>query len=272
MSAGGTVYVCPGRYQAQGTFGFAVVGTLRLIGAGADDDPTSNTILDAAGAGRVFTVNSGALVDLERLRFTGGTAIIAGGGILLNAQNAQGTTLRMTECTVSGNIVTAGNPSARGGGIAALGSATLEMTRCTFSDNHVAGNPALGGGISTTVATTLTDCLVEDNSADAFGGGLYVAGGTTTLAGTTQVRGNAAAFGGGIFVDAGALIAAESCQVTENTAAAPANGGGIYNDGGTVTLQGANPSPIVLDNCHENCAPADSVAKCSTDPPVSPCS
>ena len=67
------------------------------------------------------------------------------------------------------------------------------------------------------------------------------------------MRGNEAGHGGGIFIDDAMLVIAESCRVTENEAAAVGNGGGILTTMGTVTLQGVHPSPIVVNNCHENC-------------------
>jgi hypothetical protein len=142
------------------------------------------------------------------------------------------------------------------------------MTRCTVRDNHATdANLSDGGGIYAGGSTTLTDCLVEDNRAARDGGGLFVIyPGAVTLAGSTQVHDNAANFGGGIHIESGTLTIAETCRVTENTASAAGNGGGIYNSGGMVTLQGADPSPIVVNNCHENCAPLDSVAKCAATP------
>jgi hypothetical protein len=244
LAAGGTVYVCPGRYQENFTLDAAV----RVLGAGDGAGVATDTILTANGFGRVLQINPGAgLVALERLRITGGSAD-SGGGI-----NHEGTTLRLTDCTVSGNSAN------DAGGIHASSSTTLEMTRCTVRDNEAI---AAGGGIVANGNATLTDCLVEANSADNGGG--IVTGGPTALAGSTQVRGNAAEFGGGILVVVSSLIIAETCRVTENTADA-GQGGGIAKFGfGLVTLQGADPSPIVVNNCHENCGGL--VAKCAATP------
>jgi hypothetical protein len=158
------------------------------------------------------------------------------------------------------------------------------MTRCTVRDNHatdqVQGN---AGGIFTAWTTTLTDCLIEANRAGSLGGGLLVNGGTTTLKGTTTVQRNhadATAFssGGGLYVTNGGTVSIEeTCRVTQNTASAGgggiiAGGGGIFRDfAGRVTLLGADPSPIVVDNCPDNCLPTSSVPKCSAVPPAGPC-
>jgi hypothetical protein len=254
MDSGGTVYVCPGLYRG----GFELGAAVRVIGAGEGTDSASNTILDANDFGRVLRINSGVgTVELERLRITDGFAT-SGAGILLDLNS----TLRMTECTVSGN--TCNGP---GGGIGTLG--TLEMTRCTVRDNHAIGTTGHGGGIHVSGPTTLSDCLIADNHATDEGGGLHITSGSTmpkaVLTGSTQVRDNVAQFGAGIIVYS-ELVIAETCRVTENRASAPGNGGGINSSPGMVTLQGANPSPIVVDNCHENCA--GNVPGCA-DTPVS---
>jgi hypothetical protein len=262
-SNGGTVYICPGTYQHN----FALANLpngVTLIGAGEGDNSASNTILDAAGAGRVLNIFIGVgPVALARLRFTGGNTSTGGGaGIHHDAA-----TLRMTECTVSGNTTV----NKEGAGIAVSGNG-LEMTRCTVRLNHATGENGVGGGISTLKPIILTDCLIEDNHADSSGGGIYcdISVGTTTLAGSTRVRRNAADIGGGIFVGAfggaGALVIAETCRVTANMAIDTGSGGGIYRSNGTVTLQGASPSPIVVNNCYDNCFGLIPVPKCAALP------
>jgi hypothetical protein len=263
--AGDTIFVCPGRYRNTYTIDTAI----HVIGAGDGPVSTSNTILDADGTGRVLQIPFGTagLVELERLRITGGSVEQgtgsgeSGAGIL-----HQGATLRMTACTVNGNTADGGN--SLGGGILVASGATLEMLHCTVRANH-ATTGAAGGGFFSSGTLTLTDCLIEENDADSLGGGLWVNGGKTTLIGSTQVRDNDANQGGGMYISAGTLEIAETCRVTENRADAVGNGGGIFRFGGTVTLQGPDLSPIVIDNCEENCAPLNSVAWCSPDLPVS---
>jgi hypothetical protein len=246
LDVGGTVYVCPGTYQG----GFEIKEAVTVIGAGQEDDAASNTILDGNDAARVVQINPGTgTVELAQVCLTGGDAGVDEGGSAEDGGGVQhqGTTLRMRDCTVTGN--TAGD----GGGISSDAGTTLELTRCTLSESHSAGG---GGGISAGGTTTLTDCLIEGNDAP-FGAGI-VSEGLTTLAGSTEVRGNTANIaGGGILVGGGTLTIAETCRVTENTA-----GGGIFNQGGTVTLAGADPSPIVVDNCPQNCA-GNPVPKCA---------
>ena len=258
MEGGGTIYVCPGRYR--GTF-IATTG-VSLIGAGDGSAEATNTVLDANGRGRVLLINPGVgLVVLRRLRLTGGAAFGNGGGIA-----HLGSTLRMTECTVAGNTVT----NSFGGGLFVGGGSPLEMTRCTVRDNRVARGSnimAYGAGIATNGAMTLTDCLIEDNRVEnASAGGIAVFSATTRLEGSTTVQNNQADSGAGIYVGIGTLTIAETCRVTRN--GARTEGGGIRaTSPDRVTLQGTDdPSPIVVDNCRDNCFPASWVARCAATP------
>jgi parallel beta-helix repeat protein len=254
LNAGGTVYVCPGTYQG----GFTIDAAVTVIGAGEGESAASNSILDGNGTARVVEISDGTgTVELAQLRLTGGAPEDdEGGGI-----RHQGTTLRMTDCTITGNTAN-GN---LGGGIFSDTGTSLELTRCTVSENHAFQSH--GGGIATLGTMTLTDCLIERNDA-VLGGGILCEG-LHALAGSTAVRGNVASGAGGIYVNGGTLTIAETCRVTENTAGLAGNGGGIFLSAGTVALEGADPSPIVVDNCHENCAgrPVPKCAPGGTCPP-----
>jgi hypothetical protein len=277
------LYVCPGRYQSPPNphpitpelhRGFLIgqAGkTLTIIGAGQGDDPARDTILDAIVTGtdhrRVLTIEAGVgTVTLERLHITGGN-VSAGNNDRSGAGIRHvGTTLQMRDCTVTGNSCTGGTGGIHNG-IGPTGS-TLEMTRCTVSDNNainLGSDDGNGGGLTSIGPTTLTDCLIADNDASNFGGGIAVRFGLTKLAGSTVVRGNSSHQGGGIFVlSPGTLEIGVDCRVTGNSAT-PALGGGINRNSGTVTLEGPDPSPIVVDNCHENCV---NVPKCFPGGPV----
>lgn len=237
LNTGGTIFVCPGTYQG----GFTIKTAVTVVGAGQGDLSASNTILDGNDAARVVQIEPGTgTVDLTQLRITGGASATGHGGI-----SHEGTMLRMTDCTVSDNDT---------GGISTETDTTLELAGCTFSGNQSGGG---GGAISSSGTLALTDCIIERNSAP-FGGGLAT-GGPTTLSGTTALRRNTARIaGGGIIVFGGSLTIADTCRVTENSP------GGIYVQDltATVTLQGADPSPIVVDNCPENCT-GNPVPKCA---------
>jgi predicted outer membrane repeat protein len=210
-----------------------------IFGAGDGATANANTVLDANGAGQVLEIGSGVtLVTLQRLRMTDGRSSTPGTGIYQRSG-----VLRMTECTVNGNTTLTTN----GGGIYVEFSASLEMTRCTVRENYAPN--ATGGGIYALGPVTLTDCLIEDNEASS-GGGLAAIVETTTLAGSTRVRGNNATNDGGGILASSAVTVSATSRVTGNTAGAVGDGGGIYSPGATVTLA---PGSLVCGNAPDQC-------------------
>ena len=235
-----TIYVCPGIYQPTSPTpsydGFSISRAVTVIGAGDGDDPTTNTILDGNRERQVLDI-SGGPVTLEHLRVTRGTRSGDGAGI-------------------------------------GLRSATLHVRACTIIDNHTISGGDGGGGIASTglpatASLTLTDCLVAGNSARHGGGIALFPDSITVLDGQTIIRGNTATSGGGIdatFSTLDTLRIGADCRITGNTATGGSgDGGGIFTTSSTaVTLDGPDPSPIVVDNCHENCAIPGFVAKCQS--------
>lgn len=65
---GGTVYICPGRYTGV----IVPAKDVSLVGAGSGEAATAETVLDAAGAGRVIDIPQDLTVGLHQLRITGG--------------------------------------------------------------------------------------------------------------------------------------------------------------------------------------------------------
>lgn len=222
IDAGGTRYVCPGTYRGQTTdaLGFLVAGTVRLVGAGDGDNPSSNTILDQdADDCRVLT-NDGGHLELSQVRVTGGrfsSRAIPGGGIY----NFSGE-ITMTDCTVNANAALA-----QGGGLAnGNGStiATMTLVGSTISDNK-AGN---GAGIYNLGTLILDDCDVVDNETlTGSGGGIRSLGGEVTLRNGTTLRSNSSVGnGGGLFCENATSVIIDDSSITDNEAALDA--GGIY--------------------------------------------
>jgi hypothetical protein len=212
-----TISICPGTNTETITIGRAVT----LIGAGQGSG-NSDTILKGAG-GRVVQIPSetGA-VTLRQMRITGGAIASAGGGV-----HHQGTTLTMTDCTVTENSVSLGAP---GGGIACTGGSSLFMTNCTVTKNHagVTSGSGMGGGLYITGPATLTTCTIFGNSA------LYT--------------------GGGITMQNNAKLTLDGSTVTGNSAGL--SGGGVRAYSGTVTLiNGASITGNNPDNCVGNSVP-----------------
>jgi hypothetical protein len=145
---GDTIVICPGIYSPP----ISVNKSITLVGAGNGEAAASNTILDAAGNGRVMLINEHVTATLQDLRITGGTYGDQGAGIY-----HQGVMLTMIDCTVSGNTSSNGNS---GGGFYVATGCALHLTGCTVSDN-TAGD---GGGIyNDGGSVTLDDTDVSGN-------------------------------------------------------------------------------------------------------------
>ncbi len=199
-----------------------VTESLTIAGDGADVSG-----IDGNGAltgDRVLQVSSGTLTISGLTVHDGFSTTAAGGGI----QGLSGTTLKLTDSTVSGN--TAG---AVGGGIHAGGAATL--TNSTVSNNNARFE---GGGIYAAGTATLTGSTVSGNKLlgpDTRGGGIRAA--TATLTNST-VSGNQAVGSGSFPIGYGGGIYAGTAKLTGSTVSgneAADNGGGIVAPTATLT-------------------------------------
>lgn len=145
LAAGSTIRICAGTYSP-----ITVSKSLTLIGAGQGSNAASYTILDAAGSGRVVSVDNGTTVSPRRLRITGGNGVFFGGGIY-NEGN-----LTLAACTVAQNTA-----QDSGGGIYNDSPGKIALIDSMVSMN-TAGNT--GGGIFTEGIVTLNGAPVSDNT------------------------------------------------------------------------------------------------------------
>lgn len=219
--------------------------SITIVGMGA---LPGGTVLQGFATSGLATVviPEGSTVTLRNLTVTGGEA----SGI----RNAGIVTL--DNVIVEGNTATvAPDPDENvlhgGGGLRNLGTATALVTGSTIRLNTVTGGPSManGGGIENAGTLTVTDSIIEDNTAVNVGGGIHNwISGTLLVNGTTRVQRNTAAFGGGIFnagftqadgASGSATISGAGVVIDDNTATD--DGGGIYNQGG-LTITGATVS------------------------------
>lgn len=175
--------------------------------------------------GATMTMTNGATVSNNVL--ANGTA--EGAGIHVSG----GSTLTANSAVISGNHGTYKRDwegcQSQGGGIYVTGAgSTVTLTNTTVSGNRVAHNSnGSGGGIYATrdAAVSITGGSVSDNSGfisddhllhESGGGGLYVTGDATlTMSGVT-VFNNTALLGAGIYLNGAASATIEGCSVTGN--------------------------------------------------------
>ena len=155
------------------------------------------------GGGQVFTVRSGATLNLSSGTLKGGWGGDSGG------INNEGGTVNLTDVTITGCT-----GDDRGGGICNRDGGTLNMT---------------GGSI--------TGNTSYDKTGPSGGGGLFnYEGATATLTGVSVTGNKATGSGGGGICNCGTLTI-DGCTITDNLAGT--EGGGIWNDkDATLNIQG----------------------------------
>jgi PKD domain-containing protein len=210
-----TIFVAAGTYTGSGTDVVLVNKSINLFG-GWDDGFTSQngtSIIDGQGERRGIQVNNFTSMIIERFTIQNGSAVGDGAGGIWNSG-----TLTINYSTVRGNTATTD-----GGGILNVGVLTVNNSSII---NNTGGS---GGGISNgstgfgLLATAqIINSTISGNSADSRGGGIgNPSTGTLTLYNST-IYGNHDTFSPG--------------------------SGGIYNGGGSVTLQNS----ILAGNSNPN--------------------
>ena len=221
----------------------ALAGTLTINGNGA-------TITRSTPGGtfsfRLFSVNTGATLTLNKVRLTNGSTFAIGGAIYNQGM------LTLFDSTISGNA--AGD----GGGAIYNGSGTVTLNRSTLS-----GNTASFGGAIVNADGTLRiiNSTLSGNSAVGSGGGAFNSYGASispsvvminsTITGNTAVQ----ATRSGLWLQAGTLTiqnsivannnGANNCVVTSSTLT---DGGNNLSNGTSCAFGGAvgqNTNPLL---------------------------
>ncbi|MFE3635393.1 right-handed parallel beta-helix repeat-containing protein [Streptomyces sp. NPDC059168] len=206
------------------------------------------TLHDSTVTGNTDTTNSGGGIanfgrtTLTHTSVTDNSSNSSGGGIY-----------NVGKLTVNKNSRLNNNQTLVEGGALYLEGGTAALDHTTIDGNSTATtNFGFGGGVAVEEGEVwLDDCAVTNNTATAYGGGVYnegkvvlrdtrVEGNSTTRTDTggggglyndawlegykVKVKGNTSARGGGVYTDYGALTLRDS-QVTGNTALT--EGGGL---------------------------------------------
>jgi hypothetical protein len=231
----------------------ALTSTLELantIGPVMIQGPATNSVV-INGEGNVgdFMVDTGVTASFSHLVITGGNDGGDGGGVSSDG------TLTVADCVLSGNstahdgggianthtltvtdsLITGNTAAGNGGGISNTG--TLTVTGTQIASNT--GSNDAGGILSRMGTATVTDSLIAGNTGDSDGGGIANLSASQLAISNTTIGGNAALNGGGI-ENEGSLKAV-NVTIADNQASAGGAGvqgfgGGLYNAGGTATL------------------------------------
>lgn len=172
---------------------------------------------------RVFFIAPGATVDIQNMTIRHGNPTSepeSGGGI----RNEGTLTLK--------NVIVRDNSGSAGGGI--LNDGTITLINCTVRDNGSRGGAVhyieckTGGGLKNLSGQmTLINSTVQNNHAEAKGGGIHVAcEGTLTLINSTISNNQTARNGGGVFLNGVGLFTHST--ISQNQAR---TGGGVAVEG-----------------------------------------
>ncbi len=161
---------------------------------------------------RIFTVDVGGDLTLNKLTITGGqTDDEDGGGILVNAGGA----LTTNHSTITRNIASGGLNS--GGGIANFGTTRI---------NHsaVVRNTASfqGGGIYSAGLLEIVKSHIDNNTSGDNGGGIFSTNSTVTVKGGS-ISGNQASNGAAMFLST-SISTVTGTKITGNTASGSTGG------------------------------------------------
>ena len=224
--------------------------TLRgAITASEASTDTSDTINITATGTITLAANKGTIFVYNGKNVAGKTLAIVGPGSASLAVDGGGTGgigVFYFGNTGSGDIaasvsgLTIQNGADTNGGAGIFDTQTLTLTDVVLSGNATTGG--IGGGLySFGAAVTMTDCVVDSNSAtvngsggNGTGGGIYANGGSLTMTDCT-VSSNSAKFDGGI-KSYQSTLSMTGCIVDGNSASS--NAGGLESDG-----------PATLTNC-----------------------
>lgn len=207
---------------------------IKLLGNG------SGVTLKPASGKRVLSIYTAVPVTIQNLTISGGSTTSDGAGIYVSAAKAS---LTLT----TGAVVTGANATAasgRGGGIYIAGSsvgtgnaANLIMNgTAQISGNSASGTSGAGGGVYLSYANLCMsgNALIGDTS------------GTTAATSGSTGHSNMAKNGGGVYCDTGSNVYLGFASASDSGTAlskgirrnyASSCGGGIYVNGGTVTLK-----------------------------------
>ena len=206
--------------QGGGIYHFGV-GVLSVT-----DSTIQSNISSGSSGGGIYTRAPGTIINNSII--DGNSSKAPGGGIMVeqNQNNNNPSTIEINDTTISNNSST----EQGGGGI--RNSSTATLVRVLITGNS---SPVVGGGIENDGSISVMDSNISNNdcTSNNFGGGGLFNVGTASLNNCVLQNNTSAASGGGILqFPNGTLILT---QTTISDSNAQTNGGGIDNQG-TMTV------------------------------------
>ena len=224
---------------------------------GTENDPhrgfnfTNNTNTNAIFAG--FTIKNGFVLDNND-----------GAGIY--CKNNLSSTLTISDCNISENTAFAGR-GGYGGGISVIDGIYF-INNCHISNNFSTNGGGISSGywcwpyeICNATSLTINNCSISNNSA-VSGGGIYCGASNVKIKNTAVTSNSADYFGGGLYLYGEAPTTITNCNISGNSAAY--HGGGCLNEGNTTKIKNSvisnnsaardgggclNIGTLIINNC-----------------------
>lgn len=215
-----------------------VLGSTLIISKDLTIDGEGQAItVSGNDAVRVFTVYTDTHVTFDNLTIARGKVTVGdGAGLSIEP----GAVVTLTHSAVVSNTTT--EESGRGGGLFNRGTLTVIST--TFSSN-IAGSSggwtdAHGGALYSRGTLSLMNSRLSDNVAYGTGGAIYNTRGAATIQDSVVLSNTAFCGGGGIANGWQGTMTVTNSTISDNAFSGDScesSGGGINNDGGTLTVQ-----------------------------------
>jgi len=199
--------------------------------------PEITTDMTITGNGRTNTIIQSYLCDPTVATCVNNTQIfvITGGIVEFNdltvryGAGASGSAFAISnaDVTINNSLINRNNTLGQnvGGGILAQNS-TLVINNSTVSENVAGSN---GGGIyQFNTDLTITNSVISDNQGADFGGGVWQYGGSLTITNSTFSGNEAYSYGGGIYNSSGTVTVQDN-SVFDDNEVTHGDGGAIYS-------------------------------------------
>lgn len=204
---------------------------------------------------RIFKIEPSGNLTLEGLTLTGGGSITdkTNGAAVYSKGSFTAKNCKFEDNEAGSNSV------AGAGGAVYIESGQTTIDNCKFISNNanIGGAVFVGANGKCTIGTETDQTTKIYSNTAKNGAGIYVAStqsdgclinkGTIIGSGNSGELNEAKDFGGGIFVfGAGNCTIKEGVKIQNNKAQ---NGGGIYNDGGNLIIEGTETDKVIISGC-----------------------
>ncbi|MCF7809945.1 FG-GAP-like repeat-containing protein [bacterium] len=210
---GDTVLVEPGTYLENLDIpDHSIVLASQFLFSG-DEQHITNTIIDGDSDGRVILVH----------RYDDGFVAIIGFTVQNGYDTNGGGIYTSRKQTQIRNCIISNNESRRdGAGICGNYTSDFTISDCIIT-NNTAG--AWGGGLECNGRFSITNCIIQNNQAE-LGGCVFANGNNSPWIIGSLITGNSAERGGGIYCNGWATVHMDHCTTTNNSASDA--GGAVY--------------------------------------------